>query len=319
MDVKLTPQQPQEIITSQVIPMSQNPAAVYLAGLSAGSRRTMTQALQTMVELLTADSTLSYLDFPWGELRFQHTAALRARLQEKFQYNTVNKMLSALRGVLKTAWKLGWMTAEQYHTASSIESVKGESIPAGRSLANDELVALLQTCGQEATDVRDAAILVVLYGCGLRRAEVAALLLADYDQVAQTLRVKGKRNKERLVPVITGVANTLADWLTLRGNTPGALFVGLGNRNKGKALTTQAIYKMLQTRAKVAGIPPLSPHDFRRTFVGDLLDAGADIVTVQKLAGHASVETTSRYDRRGEKTKRKAAELLQVPYEKRTL
>jgi site-specific recombinase XerD len=66
----------------------------------------------------------------------------------------------------------------------------------------------------------------------------------------------------------------------------GPLFWGLGNRNRGRQLTDQAIYNMLRKRAKLAGVSRLSPHDFRRTFVGDLLDAGADIVTVQKMAGH---------------------------------
>ena len=124
-------------------------------------------------------------------------------------------------------------------------------------------------------------------------------------------------NKQRLIPLVGGAANALADWLTVRGDVAGPLFWGVGNRNNGRRLTTQAVYNMLQKRAARGGVDSLSPHDFRRTFVGDLLDRGADIVTVQKLAGHANVETTARYDRRGEKAKQKAAKLLHVPYRSR--
>jgi site-specific recombinase XerD len=192
-------------------------------------------------------------------------------------------------------------------------------VPAGRAIAAGELAGLLNTCDQTQLGIRDAAIIAKLYAGGLLRAELVELDLADYDAGAGRVRARGKRNKVRLVPVVGGAAVALSDWLAERGSRSGPLFWGIGNRNQGGRLTTQAIYVMLQKRAKEAGIDSLSPHDFRRTFVGDLLDRGADIATVQKLAGHASVVTIACYDRRGEEAKQKAAELLHVPYQRRVL
>jgi site-specific recombinase XerD len=300
-------------------PLSQNPAAVYLAGLAPSSKRTQEAALDIMARLLLDDPEASWLDLPWEVLRFQHTAAIRARLALEYKYTTANRLLSALRGVLKAAWQLGLMPAEDYHLAASVENVKGQTVPAGRHVPSGELVALLGTCDQSQLGIRDAAVLSLLYGAGLRRAELVALDLADWNLAENRLLVTGKGQKERQVPVANGAAKALQDWLDVRGEEPGPLFWGVGNRNRGGRLTSGAVYKMLQARAKAAGVTKLSPHDFRRTYVGELLDAGADIVTVQKLAGHADVTTTARYDRRDEKAKQKAVELLHVPYQKRTL
>jgi site-specific recombinase XerD len=298
-------------------PLDRNPAAVYLASLSPSSRRVMGSALETIAHLVNPQQTA--VSLPWHGLRFQHTSAIRAALADTYAHSTANRMLSALRGTLKAAWKLGLMTAEDFHAAASVANVKGETLPAGRHVPVGEVTALLESCDQTPTGVRDAAVIALLYGAGLRRAELVGLNLADYDQAAGTLTLRGKGNKERMVHVVNGAAAALADWLTVRGQKPGALFLGTGNRNKGGRLTSQAIYKMLQTRAAAAGVDGLTPHDFRRTFVGELLDRGADISTVQQLAGHANVTTTARYDRRAEATKRKAAELLHVPYVSRAL
>lgn len=300
--------------------LERNPAAVYLAGLSPSSRTTMRHALNVIAHLLAGDAT-DFMAIPWDRLRFQHTAAIRSELAARYSHTTANWMLSALRGVLKAAWKLGLMSSDDYQTAASIERVKGETVPAGRSVPSGELVALLNTCEQDAIGIRDAAIISVLYACGLRRAELVNLDLAHFERASHggQLLVHGKRNKQRYVPVVEGAARALADWLAVRGDEPGALFHAVGNRNRGGRMTTQAIYDMLKARATAAGIPDMSPHDLRRTFVGDLLDTGADIVTVQKLAGHSSVETTARYDRRGDAVKRAAVDKLHVPYTRRVL
>ena len=304
------------ITTRQSQPLSEHPVAVYLAGLSAGSRRTMESALDKVAQLGLGNPNATAWDLPWERLRFQHTTAIRSALQEQYAHTTANRILSALRGVLKAAWKLGLMSAEDYQKAASVESVRGETVPAGRALSAGELAGLLETCEADPVGIRDAAILSLLYGCGLRRAELVLLDLDHYIKEESELIVRGKGNKQRTVP-LGHASPALADWLAVRGEQKGPIFWGLGNRNRGKRLTDQAIYDMLQKRAKLAGVNNLSPHDFRRTFVGDLLDAGADIATVQRMAGHASPATTSRYDRRGKRAQHKAASLLHVPYRRR--
>jgi len=309
------------VTTTETLPLDQHPAAVYLAGLgSEASRHTMRRALDTIAELASG-GRVDALGLDWAALRFQHAALIRSELAKRYAPATANKILSALRGALKAAWKLGLVDAEDYHQAASVENVKGETLPAGRDIPAGELAALVGACeaDQSPSGVRDAALIGLLYTCGLRRAELVALDLVDLD--GESLRVRGKRDKERLVYPTSGAAVALDDWLAIRGEDPGPLFwpVTKGGKLRRRRMTTQAVWKRIKYRARQAGIKDLSPHDFRRTFVGDLLDAGADISTVARLAGHANVQTTARYDRRPEAAKRKAAGLLHLPYRRRVL
>jgi len=301
------------------LPASQNPALVYLASLSKGGQRTQQQALRVVAEIVGAGAE-NYDKMRWSALRYQHTAAIRARLMETYSPASCNKILSALRGALHEAWKLGQMSAEDYQRAVDLEHVTGETLPAGREMTAGEIGALIGACQKDNTPAgtRDAAIIGLLYAAGLRRAEIIALDLGDFEPTGK-LVVKGKRSKERTAYINDGALDALADWIGLRGSATGALFcrIDKGAKLIPGRLTTQAVYNLLVKRGAEAGVEDFSPHDFRRTFISDLLDKGADIATVSKMAGHASVVTTARYDRRPEEAKQKASKLLHIPYRKR--
>jgi len=299
---------------------AKNPAAVYIASLSTkASRRTATLALQRVARILGLGSRYPVDQVPWHALNYEKVAAIRATLvQEGHSASTVNVTLAVLRGVAQAAYNLGQMSADTYTRIRQVKSVRGERVPAGRSLAHRELAALMRVCAEDPTPsgARDAAILACMYVGGLRRSEVPGLDLAHYDATTGALLVHGKGNKDRVVYIVNGAGNAMQAWLAVRGLQDGPLFLPInkGGKVEWRRMSDQAIYAMLQKRAEQAGIASFSPHDLRRTFVGDLLDAGADISTVQKLAGHASVTTTQRYDRRPEEAKRKAAGLLKVPF-----
>jgi site-specific recombinase XerD len=232
--------------------LDENPAAVYLADLAPSSRRTMLSALDTMASLL-AEGSDAYT-CPWSRIRFQHVQALRSMLAERYAPATANRYLSTLRGTLREAWRLGQITAEEYQRATDVKAVTGERLPAGRSITPGELQVLLETCAddQTAAGARDAAIVALLYSRGLRRAELVGLDVDDYDRERGSLRVLGKRNKERLAYIVQDTAAALADWLAFRGDVPGPLFWPIrkgGELQVGRRLTTRAVYHILQKRA----------------------------------------------------------------------
>ena len=299
-----------------------NPALVYLAGRpSSVGRRGLQRSLNRAAEILTGGLSRSALTVNWTEVRYQHVQALRALLIDSgAKPATINHVLAAVRGTLREAWRLGLIDAETLARAIDVKNVSASILPTGRHVSVGEIRRLFEICGDAPVGARDAAMLALLYGCGLRRSEAVAVALDDYRDGAVTV-LTGKGRKERIVYCPAGGREAVDDWLARRGAWPGSLLapVAKGGHVQRRAMTPQAVLLRLYFLADRARVPRFSPHDLRRSFVGELLDAGADISSVQNLAGHASVTTTQRYDRRPEETKRRTAELLHVPYSRSSL
>lgn len=292
------------------LPADRHPAAVYLASLRAGSRRSTHQALAVVAAVLKLELEL----VPWQAFRYQHTQAVRAALADRYAPSTANKILAALRGVLRSARRLGLMSAEHEAAAADLESMRGANAQRGRALVEDELLQLRSTCDPSSSlGARDVAMLAVLYGGGLRRSEAVGLDLEDLpDAGAGELLVHGKGHKVRTVFLGSQHAADVVAWLERRGRARGPLLCPVlkGGRIVLRRLNDQTVLVALRRLAKRAGVADFSPHDLRRTYISALLDRGADISTVARLAGHSQVTTTARYDRRGDRAMRSAAELL---------
>ena len=147
-----------------------------------------------------------------------------------------------------------------------------------------------------AIQARDTALFTLLYGCGLRIAEALALNVRDAPVPGgdQPLRVVGKGSKERIVPVLPVVRETIAAWLRLHParEPDSALFLGA----RGKRLDAAVAQRTLRLYRQQNGLPEhATPHALRHSFATHLLAGGADLRSIQDLLGHASLSTTQRY------------------------
>jgi site-specific recombinase XerD len=156
--------------------------------------------------------------------------------------------------VAREAWRLGLMSGEDRMRIDAVKGISGSRLPAGRALSPGEVAALFDACADDLmpAGARDAAILALLLGAGLRRGECAALTLADYDPEAQNVKVRGKGGKERTADLGAAANQAVSDWLALRGDWLGPLLCGVRKDGKiqDKGITAQAIYKALSKRGE---------------------------------------------------------------------
>jgi site-specific recombinase XerD len=197
----------------------------------------------------------------------------------------------------------------------AVSPIRKLSLPARekrlpRFLTVKQLEGLLHAPGQElkraaATDekveasvyFRDAAILEVIYSCGLRVSELCQLRAEDVDWSGQLVRVRGKGKKERLAPIGAPALEAVRAYWKHRNYAPeGAMPVFLARPHKVAALTPRTVQLRLKIYLRAAGLDPtITPHKLRHSFATHLLDAGADLRSVQELLGHAHLVTTQVY------------------------
>ncbi|MDZ8104712.1 MAG: tyrosine-type recombinase/integrase [Nostoc sp. DedQUE12a] len=297
-------------------PLTEHPALVYLGSLAPGSEPTMKRSLCLIAQLLT-NGEADYLTLNWAALRYKHTAALRAALMKNYEPATVNRVLCALRRVLKEALRLELMSPVDYARAVDIQSVKARKELRGRALSQDEIDALMTVCFEDYTPAgfRDAALIAILRGAGLRRSEVVKLDLKDFKSENGEIKVRsGKGKVDRTLYLSPSATRAVDEWIEIRNKAAGPLLcqVNKSGRVVQQRLTPQAVLFILHKRGEEAGVESFSPHDLRRTFASDLLDAGVDLATVQMMLGHATPAQAARYDRRGEERKRRAGAVLQI-------
>ena len=222
-------------------------------------------------------------------------------LNGKNKGSSVARKLSALRTFFRHLLREGIITHDPIASVATPKQEKHMPV----FLTVDEVFSLLEMPGNEDVfGARDRAILEILYSTGVRVAELAALDLDRLDADEGMLRVTGKGNRERLVPVGNPALEALSRYLpqrTLlireriaRGEAPENKAVFLNHR--GLRLTTRSIERIVKMYSQRAGIAArVTPHALRHSFATHLLEMGADLRTVQELLGHVSLSTTQRY------------------------
>jgi integrase/recombinase XerD len=268
VDVTL-PAIPDALVLSPAVAVSadRHPVKAYLARLDISSRRTMLTALNAAATRLTGGRLIAE-HLPWASLGYQHMMALRTALTQSYAPATANRILTAVRSVLRECRRLGTISYEQEKRVSDIPPVRGERLPKGRMLTSEEIAKLFRTCAEDVGPIgrREAALLAILYGTGLRRSEVVNLDLHDYDAATGALVVRaGKGNKDRQLFAGNGAVQAMREWLAIRGAAPGPLFLPINKSGRliARRLSDKAIVHILKERAAEAVIKTFSPHDLR--------------------------------------------------------
>lgn len=237
---------------------------------------------------------LQWADVPPAEVSEQLVTDYLAEKGASITERSQARLLSSLRSFYDYLITEGETAA---NPCSAVDSPKlGRYLP--DVLSPEEAVAILDSVDpMSANGPRDRAILEVLYGCGLRVSEVCTLHLSDIYAAQHFLRIIGKGDKERLVPIADIALDAVLDYLPVRPQPDGADAGDIVFLNRfGRPLSRVSVFNMVKKQALLAGVTKnISPHTFRHSFATHLVENGADLRVVQEMLGHESVLTTEIY------------------------
>ncbi|EPL1176755.1 tyrosine-type recombinase/integrase [Morganella morganii] len=292
-----------------------NPATSYLLRLrSKQSQKTMRSCLVSVVKLFRA---MDPFTFDWSIIdRDAVQLVLQKLILEKKTPNSINLILSAIKGVAEEARASRVIDSDTYQDIRSIRRIRGNRIGRGRSLSSSEITHIYQHLDSinTAVSVRDAAIVSLMLGCGLRRAEVTLLNMEDINFDNYSIKIMGKGNKERTNFMPSDTLRRIRLWIeTVRGDHTGAVFTRIRKNDDVTCdrITTDGLRYIIDKLVKDSASDSFTPHDCRRTYATKLLELGEDLLTVREAMGHSSVATTQRYDKRGVTRLEAAARNLQ--------
>jgi len=229
----------------------------------------------------------------WKQLDNEHVRAFAAACYRKgLGARSIQRRLSAARTFYR------YLLREKHVKKNPVVAVSapksGKRLPG--NLDADRMAKLLDIPGKEPIVARDRAIMELLYSSGLRLGELIDLNMGDVDLADKTVRVTGKGNKDRIVPVGRHARQAISEWLPLRGEFARGEGKALFVSKQGNRLSPRSVQSRVSYWAKRQGIDTkVYPHLFRHSFASHLLESSHDLRGVQELLGHANISTTQVY------------------------
>jgi integrase/recombinase XerC len=246
--------------------------------------------IQNMVDFLKIQGVSQVSELSYVQIR-AYVGSLHGNMDNR----SIARRASAIRSFIK------YLVMQGYVKADLVKKIRNPKVSEKLmfALTLDEMDKLLAVCnGETALEVRNNAMVELLYGAGLRVSELVSLKIPDVDFSGKTIKVLGKGGKERIVPFNDKAVAAVQKFLELRKDLlkqdKPVDFIFLNK--SGQKLTTRSVQRLMNVFSYKAGlVKGATPHTMRHSYATHMLEAGAGIRTVQELLGHSNISTTQRY------------------------